>query len=275
MGTICFTLRNVPAGCKLILGGGFVCKEKTTSSSRKKVLALTCDHEEADIRIIRHGLEATKRGYDHIMAFCRDTDVLLLLLHFFGGTEHIVWMIGGTARERRCYPVHTIYKNLLQDVHKNNLGFHALTGSDTTSSFAGFGKKSCWKMFIQHPLLLDGVGPDDPFEPVKEFICYLYMAPDVKGGVNKARADIFRKRKKELDHLPLTYDALQLHTMRAKYQSKVWLHADKQCIQSFAGSPESSGGWLSMGIGLAVAFNITCSSKGMSWTNSMWLPDKI
>ena len=41
--------------------------------------------------------------------------------------------------------------------------------------------------------------------------------------------------------------------MRANYQSKVWLHAGKQCIQSFAGSPESSGGWLSMGIGLAVA----------------------
>ena len=49
-------------------------------------------------------------------------------------------------------------------------------------------------MFIQHPLL-DGVGPDDPFEPDEEFICYLYMAPDVKGGVNKARADIFRKGK--------------------------------------------------------------------------------
>ena len=43
--------------------------------------------------------------------------------------------------------------------------------------------------------------------------------------------------------------------MRANYQSKVWLHAGKQCIQSFAGSPESSGGWLSMGIGLAVAYS--------------------
>ena len=31
-----------------------------------------------------------------------------------------------------------------------------------------------------------------------------------------------------------------------------WLHADKQCIQSFA---ESSGGWLSTGIGLAVAWS--------------------
>ena len=77
---------------------------------------MTFEHKEADIRIILHGLEATKRSYDHIMVFCRDTDVLLLLLHFFGGTDHNVWIIGGTARERRCYRVHTIYKNLPQDV---------------------------------------------------------------------------------------------------------------------------------------------------------------
>ena len=75
------------------------------------------------------------------------------------------------------------------------------------------------------------------------------MAHAVKGGVDKARADIFRKGKKKLDHLPSTSDALQLHVMRADYQFKVWLHADKQCIQLFA------GGWLSMGIGLAVAWS--------------------
>ena len=68
-------------GCELALGGGFVCTKKASSSSREKVLALNLDNEEADKTIILHGLEATKRGYDHIMVFCRDT---LLLLHFFG-----------------------------------------------------------------------------------------------------------------------------------------------------------------------------------------------
>ena len=109
------------------MGGGFVCTEKASSSSREKVIALTCDHDEADTPIILHGLETAKRGYDH-MFFFRDTDVLLLLLHLFGGSDHILWMIGGTARERRCYPVHTIYKTLPQDVHTNILGFRALTG---------------------------------------------------------------------------------------------------------------------------------------------------
>ena len=52
--------------------------------------------------------------------------------------------------------------------------------------------------------------------------------------------------------------------MYASYQSKVWLHADKQCIQSFAGSPELSGGWLSMGIGLAVAWSTLLASQNVS-----------
>ena len=42
-------------------------RKKTSSSSRE--IALTCDHKEADIRIILHGLEATKKDYDHIMVF--------------------------------------------------------------------------------------------------------------------------------------------------------------------------------------------------------------
>ena len=112
---------NVPAGCELVLGGGFVCTEQTSSSSREKVIALTCDHEEADIRIILHSLEATKRGYDHIMVFCRDTDVLLLLLHFFDGADHMwIW------------------------------------------------EEKLLEMFIQHPLLLDGVGRDGPLSQLKK-----------------------------------------------------------------------------------------------------------
>ena len=96
MNTICFTLRkkadfsaflsedlvkrfpNIPACCELVLEGGFVCTEKASSSRREKVLVLSCDHEEAGTPISLHGLETTKRGYDHIMVFCIGTDVLLL-----------------------------------------------------------------------------------------------------------------------------------------------------------------------------------------------------
>ena len=117
-------------------------------------------------------------------------------------------------------------------------------------------------MFIQHPLLLDGVGRDGPFEPVEEFVCYLYMAPNAKGGVDKARGDIFRKGRKELDHIPPTSDALQLHAMHAIYQFKVWLG----CIWWMT----IYGHWIG-----SCMVNITCSSKCMSWTSSMWLPGKM
>ena len=49
-------------------------------------------------------------------------------------------------------------------------------------------------MFIQDPLLLDGVGRDGPFE---QFICYLYMVPNVKGGIDKAR-DIQKRKERSV-----------------------------------------------------------------------------
>jgi len=50
--------------------------------------------------------ETTVRGYEWVLGIYRDTDVLLLLVHFMPVVE--VWMIPGTAKKRKCYPVHTV-----------------------------------------------------------------------------------------------------------------------------------------------------------------------
>ena len=42
---------------------------------------------------------------------CRDSDVLLLLCHL-GHTEAEVWMVSGTSKQKKCYPVHTIASKL-------------------------------------------------------------------------------------------------------------------------------------------------------------------
>jgi hypothetical protein len=67
---------------------------------------------------------------------CRDTDVLLLLIHFFGKNEEIeTWMVGGNAKQKKCFPVNRITDKLSEGVIQNILGFHTFTGCDTTSSF--------------------------------------------------------------------------------------------------------------------------------------------
>jgi len=41
-----------------------------------------------------------------------------------------------------------------EDIRQGLLAFHAVTGYDTTSQFAGITKKSAWKMFVKEPHLL-------------------------------------------------------------------------------------------------------------------------
>jgi hypothetical protein len=150
-------------------------------------------------------------------------------------------MVSGTARQKKCYPVHAIAQQLPQQVQDNILGFHSLTGCDSTSSLAGFGKKKCWGVFEHNPNLLGGVGRDGGMAEIEEFMCTLYGAPDPHGGVNKARNDMFDKGQKALEKLPPTRDALELHLERSNYQAKVWLQANV-AIQT-VGSPADTGGW--------------------------------
>ena len=85
-------------------------------------------------------------------------------------------MIAGTTKQRECYPVHTITQHLPTPITDNILRFHALKGCDTTSSFTGFGKRKCWKVFEEFPTLIRGLGRDGPKDEIEEFVCRLYRA---------------------------------------------------------------------------------------------------
>ena len=138
---------KIPAGCEIVVGGGFADELLTVSNTRHHIPELQNNHEEADTRLILHSLDSVNVGFKRLLVHCRDTDVLLLLIHFFGRIPVEVWMCAGTAKQRKYYPVHEIVKKIHHDVIDNILGFHAITGSDTTSSFLGYGKKSGWKIF--------------------------------------------------------------------------------------------------------------------------------
>ena len=113
-----------------------------------------------------------------------------------------------TSKKIECYPVHLINEQLLSTVVENILGFHAISGCDTVSSFAGHGKKSCWSLYLQHPELLNGIGRDGPLGSVEEFVCMLYKAPNSTGGCDQARHDLFQNGKKAIEMLPPTSEVL-------------------------------------------------------------------
>jgi len=166
---------------------------------------------------------------------------MVLLLHFVCSKAAEVWMLSGTAKNRKCYPLHDVFKDMQPIVRENLVSFHAVTGCDTCSSFTGHGKKTCWKVFKEQPLLLRGIGRDGDIADIEKFVCTLYGTPD-KESVDAARVHLFGKAKQNLELLPPTKDALELHVKRANYQAKIWLKADIE--QIVVEQPVETSAWI-------------------------------
>ena len=137
---------DLPQQCEVVTGGGLYCATHARSTRRSEV-KLQGNHEEVDTRMVLHLCGAVNQGYKRVLIICRDMDVMLLLVHFIPAQTAKVWMISGTAKKRKCYPIHTLSERFAKPLRDNPMGFHAFTGCDTTSAFSGHGKRSCWKTF--------------------------------------------------------------------------------------------------------------------------------
>ena len=131
---------SLPDNCHLVVGGGFPHAVNVQANSFDAE-ELCVDHEEA--RMVIHAKHAINSQFDRFIVKCRDTDVLLLLIYHVGSLNVETWMESGTSKAKKCFPVHEIAMKLGAGVIHNLLGFHSLTGCDTTSSFCGNSKKSC------------------------------------------------------------------------------------------------------------------------------------
>ena len=139
------------------------------------------------------------------------------------------------------------------------MSFHALTGCDSTSSFGGYGKKKCWKVFQQYPHLVSGIGRDGDIDQVEQYVCHLYGETKLVN-VDKVRLQLFGKGKKGLELLPPTKDALELRARRANHQAKIWMQADKEVMD--ISSPLETGAWEKTG-----------STLSPVWTRIPAIPD--
>ena len=132
-----------------------------------------------------------------------------------------------------------------EEKKKSLLAFHAITGCDTTSQFAGIGKQSAWKAFEgRSPELLRHLGDEIPpntsvLADAEAFVCQLYSKGTGQTSINKARSSAFRKAKNKLDTLPPTQDALRLHITRSNYQTLIWKKALEPC--PLLPKPEENG----------------------------------
>ena len=153
---------DLPERWELVTGGGFA-SPTDTRSTRRQTVHLQGNHEEADTRLILHSYEAASEGYERLVLRCSDTDVLLLLFYFMPTRVAEVWMVSGTSTQQKCYPVHTLSS------------FHALTGGDIVSSFSGYGKKKCWKIFQRQLDSVSSIGRNGKLDVIEQFVCQLLL----------------------------------------------------------------------------------------------------
>ena len=162
--------------------------------------------------------------------------------------EYELWLAFGTGKSFRYLAAHEIAAGLGPEKTQALPMFHALTGCDTASSFAGHGKKTAWTIWNVLPAELTNAllklssapsgTPDDVMHTIERFVILLYDRTSTCKEINKARKKIFAK-KNNVQLIPPTKAALEEHVKRAAYQG-VW---GQTLLPTPELPPPSSWGW--------------------------------
>ncbi len=198
-----------------------------------------CNHEEADTRMILHSADGQKSGLSRIMIRTVDTDVLVLAIANVQkiGIEEL-WLAFGVGKHFRYIPAHQIASTLGFNMSVALPFFHALTGCDTVSAFAGRGKPTAFEVWRTYPEVTEVFQAlsdvpdqisDEQFEAIEQFVVLMYSRTCPFKKVNQARQTIFAQGNRTIENIPPTQAALWQHAKRAAYQAgHVW---GQSCIQ--------------------------------------------
>ena len=192
-----------------------------------------CSHEEADTRILLHVSHAAQHGHQQIIIRTVDTDVVVLSVYAMNklpsGTE--LWLAFGTGKSFHYLAAHEIAASLGLERACALPMFHALTGCDTVSSFAGHGKKAAWSTWKSLPEMTDALlmlqeapieVPENAITIIERFVVLLFDKTSTCTKVDNARKKLF-PRKSLLERIPPTQAALMQHIRRAVYQGgHIW-----------------------------------------------------
>ena len=105
-----------------------------------------CNHEEADTRMFLHMKDGLDRqGLHFVLIYTVDTDVVALAISTVAKLNNLNLSIAfGTGTHFRYLNVNNLANSTSPDKANVLSIFHAITGCDTISFFAGKGKISAW-----------------------------------------------------------------------------------------------------------------------------------
>lgn len=155
-----------------------------------------CSHEEADTRLLLHVADAVSKGHKNLMIRTVDTDVVVIALNCFQRLSSVhLWIAFGVGKSFRYTAIHELAASLGPDHSCGIAFFHAFTGCDTVSSFAGHGKKGAFDAWLSFPevttafmrLSSEPVDVTDCMPLLERFVVRLYDRSSSKTAVNAAR----------------------------------------------------------------------------------------
>ena len=197
----------------------------------------SCNHEEADTRVVVHLLHALQSS-SVAMIYTGDTDVVVIVLsnyhHFMAVNSGAdIWILFKAGKQTKMIHMNAVASVLGETTCKGLALFHALTGSDTTSSFKFKGKRYCFKTKNKVPSIMEefAIAANTPFhispklnDAVMRFVCILYSNAD-ENNVNLVRMRMFCQKTRDIERIPPTSDALVQHIKRSIFQASIWTTA--------------------------------------------------
>ena len=199
---------------------------------------LRTTHEEADVIIIQQLLSVVGLGVKSVKIICDDTDVFVLLVHYYIQENLTCELIMcGTSASRSVTDVKaTAIKHA--SIANQLLPAHALSGCDTVSQLYGIGKGTVLKV-VNSNVKLNTLGQttedlDTILRDATKFIACCYGSRENKS-MSDARYEVWttkmaNKRIKTappLKTLPPTTEAFRQHVLRAHLQAAIWRAALK------------------------------------------------
>ncbi|XP_078351843.1 uncharacterized protein LOC144636497 [Oculina patagonica] len=205
----------------------------------------SCNHEEADTRILVHVKDALAKGGRSVLVRTVDTDVVVILIaqfHMLSSTwpGSTFWVAFGMGKTFQLLSVNSICDYLGEEKCRALPFFHAFTGCETTSAFLGKGKKSAWEAWNAYPEVTEAFlyVNDNPFNPLEidfplfkvlqRLLVVLYDRTSLATDVNTARRELFTKKNRALENIPPTEDSLLNHSNRG--QASIWTSLDEQQV---------------------------------------------
>lgn len=193
--------------------------------------------EESDTRMVKHVANLAHNGYDFVVVFSRDFDVMVILVCLYSLFPHRfpkeVWLQMGTHAEPEYFPVHD--SGMEPALAMNLIAWHALTGCDQVSAFRGKGKMTTFDVYRQHSQLLAELGRvsqsdmEDMLSHVREFVARIYDPDGDTKTCDAVRWQIYTTTPDGGKNLTVgmgpTPNTGDFHIKRAHRQAMVWYKA--------------------------------------------------